>query len=397
MKTLLALPMLAAVALYAYTVRLPFFLDDGLLFEMIYTEPGRAFSLNTWRGLGSFVYYRPIPFAIWEIQQFLLGGGRFDPFALHLMSVLALGLAGCVTARLMRDLSGSWWAGLGAGLLLVGFPFSYNAVMWVSSQSHSFALLGMALAVYGALHWLDRGAYQALLVSIMGAFLAIFSHETALLLTPLIALWVLLRSGWRHLFTRRMLVLLVLLSLLSAFYLYLYASVYRLRLPFTLYPEFAPGSAALFAQVLVYPVAALVRRAFQTDADTVGLLGLAAVTLLPLLIATRWRSRRLGGIAVYAALWYALMALPTVLLLPTEYVRGSWRLMHIASLGAALMWTAMFAALLKPPRTGWRRVGVAVALVLMAAMVVTSVAFLVQRRGEALRQAVFTWQLQALL
>ena len=52
---LFALPLVLALLLYGYSVRLPFFLDDGLLFSMIKDYgPNGVPGLRFWGGAASF-------------------------------------------------------------------------------------------------------------------------------------------------------------------------------------------------------------------------------------------------------------------------------------------------------------------------------------------------------
>ncbi|PJF27773.1 MAG: hypothetical protein CUN52_14055, partial [Phototrophicales bacterium] len=85
-------PLLVAVGVYGYVVYLPFFLDDGLLFEIILRPPNSPLSWEIWGGSMTFAYYRPLVFTIWEINQSLMGGGRFDPIGLHWLNLMLYGM-----------------------------------------------------------------------------------------------------------------------------------------------------------------------------------------------------------------------------------------------------------------------------------------------------------------
>jgi hypothetical protein len=385
-------PLIVAIVLYGDTLRLPFFLDDGLLFEMIRTEPGTPFHINAFLGLGSFAYYRPIPFALWELQQIVLGGGRFEPASLHALNVLAFGLAGICLSKLAWCMTGSRWMGGLSGIGLVAFPFSYNAVNWVASQFHVFALLGLCGALWLVWIWLDEGKLPVLLAGLAMAFFGIFSHENGLLIAPLSALLIVLHSGFRALLRRRALSLLIPLSGLCAAYLLGYATAYRLRFPTELHLNSALDSLGLFAQGLGWPLAAAIRRIFGGDADTLGLL---LVGLLPTaaLMAVAHRNPALRRVAWFGVAIWLIGALPTIFLLDATYVLGSWRLMLFSSAGIALVWAAGLTGLLRSRR----RIAQAIAVAVMLWSAVVSISFLGQRRVEAHLQAAYANDLQASL
>lgn len=393
----LALPLLVGTALYAYSVRLPFFLDDGLLFTMIRDYPGGTPGFRFWAGSPSFAYYRPAVFSIWEFQQMLLGG-RFDPFGLHALNVLAFALSASVVAAIARRITGLALAGMLAGLVFALFPFSYNAVTWVASQFHVLMTLALLLAVWSSLLWMDGRGVWSLLLAWACAFLAIFSHENGVLVVPLTGLLIAGLHGPRALLRRRVGLLLIPMAASAAVYVYLVLTVPRPGPQPRLLLEMFPGSFALMIQGLAYPLAALIRRTTGANASTLLLIGLAAAVVIPALVFLARASRRLMWSALFGVAWYILAALPTILLLETEYIRGSWRLLMLSSVGAGIFWGALLCGLWLAFRPQQRRLyygarALAAALALLT--LVVSVGFLAQRRADALLQAAYTWALQA--
>jgi hypothetical protein len=157
-----------------------------------------------------------------------------------------------------------------------------------------------------------------------------------------------------------------------------------------------PGSFALFLQGLVYPFAALLRLTTGADASTPLLLSLAAVVILPLIFWVSWRSPGRVLIATFGIIWYVLTSLPATLLLETEYVLGSWRLLLLSSVGAAIFWGAMLAEMWSRPEANHhrQRIKAAIAIGIGVLGLLVSLDFLGRRRDDALLQSSYTWALQ---
>src|SRR5260221_9453618 len=213
-----------ALLLYGYTVRLPFFLDDGPNFWFLDHING----LQQWGGSLGFPYYRPIAFTLWKLAWAILGG-HYDPALMHLLNVFCFGLAGVLVGLLASRLAPTGFKsrfGLLAGLGVVHFPFSYQAVTLVSGLFHLTLLLGFAISLWAALHWLDsRGGRVALVLCWLGAFFGIFSHENGPLLLPLAV--GIVGLGYRVRSQRRSPTLLVIvpIGVMSLLYLFLWATL----------------------------------------------------------------------------------------------------------------------------------------------------------------------------
>lgn len=391
----LALPVLVGVAVYAYSVRMSFYLDDGLLFTMIRDYPGGTPGFRFWPGSPSFAYYRPAVFSIWEFQQMALG--RFDPFSLHALNVFAFGFSAGVLAAIARRLTRSTLAGMLAGLVFALFPFSYNAVIWVASQFHVLMVLGLLLAMRFGLLWLDGRGLWSLILALLSAFVGIFSHENGVLILPLLGLLAL--QGRDVLKSRRVWALFLPLTAIVAVYVYLVLTVPRPGPePNILWPMLL-DSFAMMIQGISFPLNALVRRLAGVEGSTALLIVLALIVLVPGLIFLARTRRRLAWVAGFGVAWYILAALPTILLLETEYIRGSWRLMMLSSGGAALFWAALILGLVQvqPRRDALRYSARGFGWGTLLLIVVVSVGFLNQRRGEALIQSDYLWALQDVL
>jgi hypothetical protein len=409
----LSLPLLLAFALYGYTLRLPFFMDDGILFGLVREGLSSTNGFRFWGGVPPsgfyFPYYRPLVFTLWEWQG-LLSEGRYDPLVQHLVNVWLYGLLGSGAAVLARRFTRHTGIGVLTGLGLVLYPLHYNAATWVASQFHLFAVLGMVLSVYFALIAVDqrhKGAFSALaLCAAMGAF----SHENAVL-TPLLV-------GFALLFRYRLRVFRlswawaagIISAGIAGLYFYLYSTLPGIVRSGEILWTDAPKNLGLFLQSQFYPTAVLLHRLNpELPASDELFFALAGGTTLPLLAWLVWRARERLPQVGYAALWFLGAAIPTLFLLPYDYVRGSWRLLLVASFGGALFWAVLLVSLWNStpsPLVGegaggegrfrvlkWLPRSVALALALWSIFV--SVDFLAQRQREALLQGDYLYALQA--
>jgi hypothetical protein len=406
-KIWLLLPALVAVILYGYTVRLPFFMDDGVLFGLIQSNPPGLDGFRFWNGATNtgfyFPYFRPLVFSIWEWQGILLDG-RFDPASLHLFNVFVYGLTGCAIAALTRRLIGLMSVGVIAGVFFVAFPFNYNAAMWIASTFHTVAVLGIVLAVYFGI-LAAQGVRFRLSLSLVAlfTFIAVFSHENGVLTAPLLiaALWTV--NGLTIFRQRQTQIVIGVIGMITATYVALFLIVPRDATNSVVNLSALPENLSIFLQGLIYPTAALVRRVTKSEATTGLLYLLTAVTLIPLLVNLWFRSKRLFRLAAFGCFWYVFAALPSALLLETTYIVGSWRLLLVSAPGAAIFWGIALYALwthgtesASESRTPHLAFAVRVIAVLIAVWgIYVSVDFLAQRRDEATLQADYLRALKA--
>jgi hypothetical protein len=401
---LMALPLFVSVLLYGYTVRLPFFLDDGLLLTMIRDYPSQGVpGLRFWGGAPLFPYYRPLVFSVWEVDYGLLNG-HFDPFTLHLLNVVLFGLTGCALARMTQRLTQRPLAGWIAGLAFVLFPFSYNAVIWVASMFHVMMALFLILALWLAILWLDhRGGAVSLVLCWLFTFACVFSHESGVVLLPLAGLLILIRYGFKSLWQARVWLLAAPMIAITAAYFYLSFTVPHPTNPIQLLFPMLLDSLALMLQGLVYPIAALIRQITQTTANTLGLLALTIIVIVPILYLLARYSRKFALLAGFGVAWYILGALPSALLLPTDYIQGSPRLLLLTSLGASLFWGVALSTLLPHSISEItefsmnRKLATALAGVFVVVGVIASLTYLGTRQMEALIQSDYAWRLMSLV
>mgnify|MGYP005839334457 CR=1 FL=1 len=374
--------------LYSPTLPLPLFLDDASNFRWL--TPTRG--LHVWITAGGFPFYRPLPFTLvkllWRVQ------GGYHPFTLHALSV-ALHLANAALVGLLaRRLTRHAPAGGAAGLLMLAFPFSYQAVALVGSNFHLVLVAGVVGAALLALRYAERGSPTALVGAWAAAFAGTFSHENGVLLPFLVGLVLLagLRGSPPLPGTRRRLALLLgPMAALAALYGVAWLLVPKVNEASGVQWGALEAKLAYFAQGAVYPLSALARPFFADEPAVVPAVGVLAVAgLAGAWAAWRWTGRRdLAGrspalpAALAGLLWIALAAGPSVLLLPTPYLLGGPRLLYLSSVGVALFWAAWLARLW-PLRTA-RLLGGGV----LAAFVLVGALFVLGRVNDYRRLGAF--------
>lgn len=383
--------MLVAAVLYSYSLRLPLFLDDGLLYAMIRDYgPEGVPGLRFWGGSLSYQYFRPLGFTVLELSYDSLG--YFNPLPLHAFNFSMLVIACGALAAFVGRVTGKAWVGLLAGVLLAVYPFNFRSTTWVASLFHVMGLAGMSVALLASLRWMDRRRAGALLLALGAGAFAIFSQESTIILLPLLAALLLIVYGRAALRSRHAWALLIVLALVIALFAYLWFAIPRPASgPLNLQLANLPASLAVFAQGLVYPVVALLRRLTLQNAQTIPLLALT----LGLVVLGLWLAgRRWLPLACWGLAWFGLAALPAALLLPTDYLKGSVHVMTLASGGAVLFWAAAAAGVLRP--SSWkfeRSLRLLIALILLTGALFVSLSYGLARRAEALRLADYTWAL----
>ncbi|TVR21896.1 MAG: hypothetical protein EA396_07095 [Anaerolineaceae bacterium] len=366
---LLALtPALLAIALYAYAVRLPFFLDDAPHFVIL----GQTDGLRHWGNFDAFPFYRPFTLNVW----LLFASAGYPAFAMHALNVLLWALIGVLVGAITHRLSRLRLAGVLAGCFVVAFPFAYQAVAMVAALFHLLLMTGACLCVWAALRFYDSGRRRYLVLCWGAAFVAIFSHESGVMLVAGLPLALIVagsasRRDWRLI--RRVSWPVWALAVL---YLALWIAFSPNEEARTLSAAPLTALAALL-QGIAHPMIALVRPLWPTgDAPVWAVLALCAVTVGAVLAVVRLSRRRLFPVALYGVAWYLLAIIPAVLALPPGYVLGQLRLSLLAAVGAGLLWGVLIAEVYE--RRRW------LALVMVALIAYVSVTFVQMRRADFL-------------
>ena len=372
-----ALPLLLAFMLYGYTLRLPFFLDDGAHFDILAQTSGLEF----WGDFPTFPFYRPLVFTIWQGYERLTGS--YDPVALHYLNVICFGFVGVLCGQITRRIAPypiRFPASIVAGVLFVLFPFSYQAVGMVAALFHLTLSFGVMLSIWAGLKWLDNPHRKvSLIIAWGGAFIAVFSHENGVLILPfLVGAFVIAYSKDKRPL-RRIGILLAPICAMVAIYLLQW---WRVR------PQDATQinnaievSLAVLLQGLVYPFAALVRPFITGDVDAVLLVSIAGMTVFVCVVFfARYASQTLP-VLLYGLGWYVIAITPAALFLTAGYVLGQTRLALFAALGGSIFWAVIMASM-------WSQRSIIMkflSVILLIAFIGVSTDFLSMRRGEFLQ------------
>lgn len=395
------LPMVLAILLYGYVLRLPFFWDDVPHFLTSETING----INQWGDFPSFPYYRPVVFSIWKVFEGLIGYN--DPVALHWLNMMVFAVSSLILTRLVRYIAPTSIkssASLLAGFAFVLFPFSYRAIPLVGALFHLLLVLGFLLSFYLALLWIDgKVGRWGLAACWVSAFLAVFSHENGVLLLPLFLGILSIRYFKFNLNIRRVLQVIIPYGIISGGYFLLWFVAFRPQgSGEQSLSEALDVALAVLLQGLIYPFVSLLRPFIDGDIDPVALLALVVAIVASALFIVRVISRRdkmpVLLICLYSLGWYVLSILPAGLFLSAGYVLGSPRLTMLASVGASIFWAMVIATLLYQTRfpriSTISKVG---AIGLIGLFAYVSIEFLTMRRDDFLAMGNFQWELQKIL
>lgn len=357
------------MALYAYAVRLPFFLDDGPHFLIL----GQTDGLRHWGNFDAFPFYRPFTLNVW----LLFASAGYPAFAMHALNVWLWALVGVLTGAITHRLSRSRLAGVLAGCFVVLFPFAYQAVAMVAALFHLLLMTGACLSVWAALRFYDGGRFRDAALCWGAAFVAIFSHESGVMLVIALPLALIVAGDGRRHDWRSIRRISWPVWMLAALYLALWIAFSPNEEARTLSAAPLTALAALL-QGIAHPIIALMRPLWpQGDASAPAILLLCVATIGGLL-AIVWRSRRRRPFVVagYGVAWYLLAIIPAVLVLPPGYVLGQLRLSLLAAFGAGLLWGVAVARVYERRRP--------LALVMVALIAYASLSFIQMRRAEFL-------------
>jgi hypothetical protein len=359
--TLLA-ALLAAVTLFQYWPSLSFgFNYDDYHFVRPYTadEVGKSFHAN-WDESGiERRFYRPMTVALFAARFALF---RYDEFAYHLASVLALTVCGAVVMLFAWRVSNTlvlplWFAVVWA--MHPNLPLSMGA--WITNQMHLF----QALVFVSALSWWyyvrrkPAGWWSPLLALGLLAFLI---KEDGVLLLPVI---IVTHELYRRLVDRQvpaipkpvLLAVPLLIAVLVGWRYYVLGGWGGARTPpqdlETIWANLAKGpTQVLFLRPALQPVT-------KIQAWT-------AAVILPLgALAAFLRSRSIAFLWCFGIIIVVLFDLPFALLTKREQF-------YLISIGAVTTLSASLAALTLVARSWFKPIIVAAGLVLVSAMHVSS-------------------------
>lgn len=361
---------LLTFGVYGRTLTFPFFSDD--FFQLPFLD---AHSLGAlWRTAEGLFFFRPLAFTLWKLLYFVVG---YDTAVFHLVNLLLHWFNGVLVAWLAARLWATgpayqWPRGFVAGTLFLLFPFSYEGVAWVAAVMHPQFLALILLAIVG--YWqafypvTPTGPRQAWLwggASLLGVLLAPFAHENGVLVAPLLVLveWTQgdgARMSWRRLARAGLWGMPLVFWLL--FWRQVPAADGAGSLALNAWPTMG-RNALYFVQGGAYPftwAGGWLRDRFALDGFWV-----TALLALPALALLVWGQRRAGWSrrSWLPWLWTAVSVSLAILFLPWLHVSAAPRMLMLASVGLAWLWSDALWALAAGKR--WRR---ALAGLLLAAL-----------------------------
>jgi len=288
---------------------------------------------------------------------------------MHFLS-LALGLintAGVARLAAMLTPPGNrrQAAGVLASLAFALFPLSYRNMAWAAAIGHAAVTSATLLAVAAASRFVATGRRRWLILSLALPLLAPLAAETGVVagfivagVIGLRALPVIDRRTWSVIIPGAA------VSVLTGLGMAAFAGN-QLRTPtgLTLFEN-----GAFLIQGLVYPAAPVVRWLTAASVPAVP----AAVTIgliLPLAAGlVLWRSAQFRLFAS-GLVWFALASGVPWYSLTLDYMVNSQHLHYFGSVGAALVWAAIFTGGLFQARRALRRLSASLALALFAGSV----------------------------
>jgi hypothetical protein len=366
-----------ALALCAGLVALVY--GQALTFAFTFDDPldlPRAEGRSVWSMLSSsegYAYYRPIPFIIWKGLRALQG--HYSRATLHGLTLAAHALGAWFLYLLLRRLTGEHW-GLGASVLFITYPFSYQAVFGAHTLFHPLMTAAILLSLVLYYDARLRGDRRRLAGSVAAAMVALWTHESGVVLLPLVValegfVTVRLRArrpAWWPL----------LHATATAAFLATWVTVPKWPRQETWSSASLLPNARYFLQGAIYPVSAQLKAAGERwGFDPVRALwpaiGATLLVVLALYVAGRrpWVPVAALGIAV-------VVLAPAWALLNWTYVEDAPRLLYPAAAAIAALW-----GLLPSLRWPWRpltRAWRVASCALLFGVALQSVAFVGVRR-----------------
>lgn len=334
---------------------MPFFLDDGPLFNIV----SRLNVPDYWQGTVSFFFYRPSAFTLWELHNALFN--PHDATLLHLLSIVLWGFSGAGMAWITRRISGSWLAGHIAGIAFVIFPFAYQALIMVTGQFHIILVFCAVTTIALTFKFIDseKPNFLLLIVLLIIAVIGAFSHENSALIVPIMGMLIILVYGWRKLFTARVLRVMIPLTIIELIYVFLWFTVEKGESVGAVQSvDTILWSFAYFMQGMIYPFIAAVKFVIQGQWETLPILALVTGILLVFLLIVR--DRQINKIAILCLIWYMVGLVPSMLLLDEPYIGGSPRLLLYSIPAFSIFWGVTLAHLFTHKRIWGKMIAIGV-------------------------------------
>ncbi|HEY2039315.1 MAG TPA: tetratricopeptide repeat protein [Edaphobacter sp.] len=301
--------------------------------------------------------YRPLYWLSLALDRRLWG---LSPAGFHFTNLLLHGVNGALLFHLLRRLRIGSLAALAATLLWISLPINSEAVAWISARAYSLCFFFLLISLLATLRYLEGRSFLALFAGFLTAVASLLSHESGILIFPLAAVALLLRSREDLSASRNRPALILLLGVdLAAVALFFY-----LRHAVGAHSAIGPATPKAFASILwkyigwiLLPLHMSVERSTSTPANALSVFAISAWIALSALIAgivLLWK--RIPS-ASFGIAWL-LLALAPFCGLVFLYQGMAERFCYIASAGAAVAVVALIA----PQKSQIRIVLVSIAL-----------------------------------
>ena len=322
--------LLLIVAVYAFTLTLPFYSDDIPIFKQI-TQQTIGDVITSPNVFGT--YYRPVANAIYWLQ--------YPAWAFYALNIFMHMINTVLAGQLARQLP------LGKrGQIIVMFAFALmpvtaQAVMWIGANKHPMVTLFILLLSYAALRYLRQGKISWLITAWIAGILVPYTHENGILAVPIAGLVTLTVFGVRGLLQRWQATLAIFSPAMIATIIFLYIRSNLISAdPTSINSEFVQQNFLFWLQWVTFPTQ-LLTRYIGNSTELQVLLGAGlfiAISGFVLIIYKRWRFT-----AVYsmAAIWAFAAFLPSILFLHPAYVIWSERLLYLAAPALAIIFAVL--------------------------------------------------------
>ena len=334
---MLALAALMGVFLYHEVLHFTFYWDDVNFIRVI--QEKSLVEIFTTRS--ALTHYRPLALVPLKLTEGPTG--RVPAVPMHLLALILHivngWMVGLVAWRIWPEKRGFH---LLAALLYVANPFSYQVVPWTAAMEHISAVTGVLMALLFAERWWKGRRWIDFVLTLVGIFIATFSHEAEVISGTVIALWLFvthydlsfrrLRENWRPA-TQILLPAFAINLFYIAIWPFLTTSPYPVQdrmLSLTRNPVY-------FLQALTYPVSqAGYQIGQQWNISDYPIALILSVVGLAVLIAGLWLAKNKQ--AWFVAGWFLAGAGIPIMFLDWNYVLDSPRvLLHVAP-AVALAW-----------------------------------------------------------
>lgn len=174
------MPVALGLLLYRDALGLLLYYDDV---QLMWVERNPFSVLLT--STGGMPIYRPLPMVLWKALRLLLGG--YDPVIFHGVNLLSHVLNTCLVWVLAYRLSHRVSFALIAALIFTAFPFSYEAVTWITALFHPLVTTLLLMSFLLCLAYQRKARKWMLGGSLLLFWLALATHENAFVLPLILA------------------------------------------------------------------------------------------------------------------------------------------------------------------------------------------------------------------